>query len=166
MIDIAELEARLGKAKSRKDRAKFAYDSASAETDRLETALSVVREMMGVTTGPPMRGSSLTTKQQILLNSLKNGQNNALSPADIYHVASQNPAFDGDVPYVRTTLWRMADKGSIGSANGVYWRFEEATTIQAPASPPSELLANSAELPAAPAVSAWDPDLDDLDVSF
>jgi hypothetical protein len=163
MIDVDELAARLGKAKSRADRAKMAYDSASAEAARLETALSVVQEMMGVAASPPSSGNSLTTKQQILINSLKFGQNNSMSPADIYHVALQDSSFNGDISYVRTTLWRMADKGSIGSANGAYWRFEDFQTGQKPA----EMRIPTGSLESRPpsTVNQWDSDLDD-DAAF
>ena len=123
MIDISELESRLKKAESRASKAKAAFDAATAEALRLETALSVVREMIGAPTAASQSGSSLTSRQQIVVNSLKFGQNNALSPVDVFQVASANPSFEGDVNYVRTTLWRMANKGVIGNANGAYWRF-------------------------------------------
>ena len=123
MIDIPELESRLKKAQSRVIKAKAAYDSATTEVSRLETTLSVVREMMGATETTSQGGGNLTSRQQIVVNSLNFGQNNALSPVDVFQVASGDASFEGDINYVRTTLWRMADKGVIGNANGAYWRF-------------------------------------------
>ena len=128
MIDISELESRLKKAESRASKAKAAFDAATAEALRLETALSVVREMIGTPTATAQSGGNLTSRQQIVVNSLKFGQNNALSPVDVFQVASENFSFEGDVNYVRTTLWRMADKGVIGNANGAYWRFPPAAS--------------------------------------
>lgn len=130
MLDITELENRLKKAQNRAEKAKSAHESASNEVVRLETALSVFREISGEPATNASPSGSLTRKQQIVVNSLKFGQNNAISPIDVYQVASTDQAFDGDVNYVRTTLWRMADKGSIGSANGVYWRWPDAEEVR------------------------------------
>jgi hypothetical protein len=132
MIDISELETRLKKAQSRAEKAKAAYEAAHAEAVRLDTALSVVREMMGASVVANSSGGSLTVKQQILINSLKIGQNNAMSPAEVFNAASKDRAFDGDVNYVRTTLWRMADKGAVGSANGAYWKYPESVQDDEP----------------------------------
>ena len=104
MIDIADLESRLKKAQIRAEKAKSAYESAANEAVRLETTLSVVREIIGVSDAPNVSGGSLSAKQKILVNSLKCGENNAMSPIDIYAIASSNPNFNGDINYVRTTL--------------------------------------------------------------
>ena len=125
MIDITELETRLNKAKIRRDKAKVAYESATTEVGRLETTLSVVSEMAGTSKQPATTVGGLTLKQRVVVDSLNFGQNSALSPVDVYQLAASNEAFDGDVNYVRTTLWRMADKGAIGSANGTYWKYPE-----------------------------------------
>jgi hypothetical protein len=126
MIDIEELEVRLKKAKIRAEKAKSALESASGEVARLETTLSVIREMSGSLAQPASIGGNLTQKQQIVINSLKYGQAYAMSPIDIYQLASAEKTFGGDVNYVRTTLWRMADKGFIGGANGTYWKYPES----------------------------------------
>lgn len=125
MIDISELETRLKKAKMRRDKAKTAYESAATDVGRLETALSVILEITGTLKQPTTTGGGLSLKQRVVVDSLKFGQNQALSPVDVYQSAARNDAFDGDVNYVRTTLWRMADKGVIGSANGTYWKYPE-----------------------------------------
>jgi hypothetical protein len=146
MIDIAELETRLKKAQSRAEKAKIALESASIEVTRLETALSVIREMSGNNAPSTAAVGNLTQKQQIVINSLKYGQNNAMSPVDIYQVASGDPAFNGDVNYVRTTLWRMADKGAIGGANGTYWKHSPNST--------NELIAVDNSTPLSPELDA------------
>ncbi|MEQ1687724.1 MAG: hypothetical protein ABL874_04040 [Sphingopyxis sp.] len=125
MIDIADLEVRLKKAKSRAEKARIAFDSATSDVTRLETTLSVVKEIMGGSTTPATTNGSLTKKQQILFNAMKIGQNNAMQPSEIYSVASQNCEFGSDINYVRSTLWRMASDGVIGSANRTYWRIAE-----------------------------------------
>ena len=127
MIEVSDLEDRHRKAVSRAAKAKSAHENAQIELERIETALEVVREMTGPSSGAVSSGGDLTKKQQVVINSLKIGQNNAMSPVNIFRVASNDTSFDGDVNYVRTTLWRMAGKGAIGGANGVYWRFEEET---------------------------------------
>jgi hypothetical protein len=124
MFDVTELESRLRKAQSKALKAKAAFDAATEEAARLETALSVIQEVMGGSPTQSAGKGTLTRKQHILFSALKFGQNNAQSPIDIYQSIKGDPAFDGDVNYVRTTLWRMADKGMIGSSNGAYWGFE------------------------------------------
>ena len=161
MIDVSEIEARLKKAQARADKARTALDGASAEIARLETALSVVRELMGTNSSISSPESNLTVRQQFVINSLKFSQTNAMSPVEVYQVASANSGFEGDVNYVRTTLWRMADKGQIGSANGAYWRFSEEvvkTEVEAVA-PSSEALWG--EEPKAPTVNRSAPTTSD-----
>lgn len=163
MIDIAELEARLKKAQSRAFKAKSAFDVATAEAARLETALSVVREMMGPSVAVPQGAANLTSRQQVVVNSLKFGSNNAMSPVEVFAVAAGNSSFEGDVNYVRTTLWRMADKGVIGNSSGAYWRFpvDEAVSVE------SAILdaQNSSVVrsPEVPDTSLWD---DDSEIPF
>lgn len=132
MIDVTELETRLNKAKIRRDKAKSAYESATTEVGRLETALSVISEMAGTSKQPVTTVGGLTLKQRAVVDSLNFGQKRALSPVDVFQLAASNEAFDGDVNYVRTTLWRMADKGAIGSANGTYWKFPELVANDVP----------------------------------
>ena len=132
MIDIDELETRLKKAKNRAEKTKNALDSASSEVSRLETALSVFREISGNLTPSASPSSNLTQKQKIVIKSLKYGQSNAMSPIDVYQLALLDNAFDGDVNYVRTTLWRMADKGSIGGANKTYWKYLDSAEVEIP----------------------------------
>lgn len=161
MIDIADLESRLKKAQIRAEKAKSAYESAANEAVRLETTLSVVREIIGVSDAPNVSGGSLSAKQKILVNSLKYGENNAMSPIDIYAIASSNPSFNGDINYVRTTLWRMANKHSIGSANGTYWRFDDSLRTQPPSPYSSEAFVMSDEQAGEPDINQWDSDLDE-----
>lgn len=163
MIDIADLESRHKKAQSRALKAKAAFESATKEALRLETALSVVREIMGVSDMPSDSVGSLSEKQKILINSLKYGENNAMSPIDIYAIASSDPSFNGDVNYVRTTLWRMANKDNIGSANGTYWRFDDSPKVQSLPPQPSGAFVMPHELTDE---HRWDSDLDDTDTPF
>ena len=163
MIDIDDLEARLKKAKNRAERAKNVLDSASSEVSRLETALSVFREISGSLTPSTSPSSNLTQKQKIVINSLKYGQSRAMSPVDVYQLASSDNAFDGDVNYVRTTLWRMADKGSIGGANGTYWKYLDSAEVAVldPSLPSGGHGNNNSE---AADFGSWD--ADDLEAPF
>ena len=157
MIDISELESRLKKMQTKAERAKIAFESTSAEVARLETALSVVMEMIGGKSAPSDGSPELTDRQRFVFNSLKIGQNNAMSPVDVYQVAKDHAGFEGDVNYVRTTLWRLANKGQIGGASGAYWRFFSETN----AGVTDEFAALAAELPPQPILQTqWDDDLD------
>lgn len=153
MIDISELESRLKKSQIKAEKAKTAFESASSEVARLETAISVIREMIGGKGAPSDGSPDLTDRQRFVFNSLKIGQNNALSPVEVYQAATDYAGFEGDVNYVRTTLWRLANKGQIGSAGGAYWRYEAENA--------NALAALAAELPPQPPLRAqWDDDLD------
>jgi hypothetical protein len=157
MIDISELESRLKKVQMKAEKAKIAFESACNEATRLETALSVIREMIGGKGAPSEGSPELTDRQRFVFNALKIGQNNALSPVEVYQAATDYAGFEGDVNYVRTTLWRLANKGQIGGAGGTYWRYEGGNApIMTDA-----LAALAAELPTQPAIQAsWDDDLD------
>lgn len=157
MIDISELETRLRKVQARAEKARIAFESASAEVVRLDTALSVVREMIGGKSVPSDGSPELTDRQRFVYNSLKLGQNNALSPVDVFQVAKDHAGFEGDVNYVRTTLWRLANKGQIGGAGGTYWRFSGETNVVEV----DEFTALSTELPPQSAIHPqWDDDID------
>jgi hypothetical protein len=166
MIDISELELRLKKAENRAEKAKIAFDSATREASRLATALSVIREMSGNVAPSTTSSGQLTNKQQIVVNSAKYGQENAMSPINIYQLASLNDGFDGDVNYVRTTLWRMAERGAIGSANGKYWRWpesDESTKADVVLPPSNEWGGSSDEQEDNDSFGSWD---DDSEVPF
>ena len=157
MIDISELESRLRKMQTKAEKARIAFESASSEVARLETALSVVREMAGGLVAPSEGSSGLTQRQRFVFNSLKIGQNNAISPVDVYQAAKCHVGFEGDVNYVRTTLWRLANKGQIGGAGGTYWRFASETKAESD----DKLAELSADFPVQPIIHAsWDDDLD------
>lgn len=157
MIDISELESRLKTMQGKAEKAKIAFESASAEVARLETALSVVREMFGGKIASNDGSPELTDKQRYVFNALKIGKNNAMSPVDVFQVTKSHAGFEGDVNYVRTTLWRMANKKQIAGANGAYWRFTSETNADVA----DAFAALAAELPPQPIIQAqWDDDLD------
>jgi hypothetical protein len=126
MVDISDLEERHRKAVARAEKARLAYENASSDLARVETALSVVREMAGVGNETIQSALKLTDRQQIMFGAIEIGENQGLSPVEIYSKLKSNSFFDGSVTYVRTTLWRMAENNKIGSANGKYWRWPES----------------------------------------
>jgi hypothetical protein len=125
----AKLEGRVKKARA-------TLESLETELNEVKTALKVLVSM-GLAEAPAALqddgggADALNQNQAAILAVVPEGQDDALPPkALIDKLAFRGMEMNGD--YVRTVLWRLAKRGAIYNANGLYWRNKE----EAPGLPP------------------------------
>lgn len=116
---------------------------AKAESDKrdLETTLRVLGDV-GVADTPapqpaPKSKRPASEKKKLMLDILGVGERQGKAPAQVYSELVASGIDDINIGTVRTTLWRAADGGELGSGNGAYWKHEAEESLYGETSAPS-----------------------------
>lgn len=135
----ADLKSKLSQAEARVRKLESSLEKAREDRDELAVTLRVLgkhgymgaAETEAVTAG---RGAEMNALQAVVIACVPGSGSPGITPKNvtaILHTAGR-PDVSGD--YVRTTLWRMAQRGVLKSENGQYWRIEtpDAENVEAP----------------------------------
>lgn len=126
MADALEvLQAQCEKLTAKVDRLRSGLDAAESELSDTQTALRVLSKL-GVTASVPDADiSNLSDAHATIVEVVPYGKARGLAPKDVWYKLNAAGETEMSADYVRTTLWRLAKKGELGSADGVYWRETE-----------------------------------------
>jgi hypothetical protein len=120
-LSLKNLETRLRELTQKAEKLQAQYRDAMHERERVTTAIAVIREMEGKAAASVPDHLGLTAGQAAIYKVLGSGKANSLSPSSIHKkCVERGSKLAAD--YVRTTLWRMAQYGTIRSSDGLYWK--------------------------------------------
>lgn len=158
---IRPLTEKLATLDKRVDRLRAELESAEKDRADVQTAIRVVTEITGQI-APPVKPQDVeegkssrpaSEKKALMLDLIGVGQSKGKQPAEVHAALRNRNIFDISIEVVRTTLWRAAKKGEIGSGDGYYWKFaetvggEDAESHPPTDSNPSAGLTSSGTLP-------------------
>jgi hypothetical protein len=121
----ADLSAKLSKAESKVKRYESALELALAERDELAIAMRVLAKhgyLEGAVAAAGDRVAGMNEAQALVYECTAFGEVSALAPKDVAAILHARGRDDLSSDYVRTTLWRLAQRGILKSENGLYWR--------------------------------------------
>lgn len=126
---LNDLEVRAEKARSKVERCEKALEAARFELSEFETALRVVRNMSGESSGAAAP-ASVSTRQREILSVLFEGSEQSQAPAQAFELYKMVGDAGISLDTFRTTLWRMADNAfvidgdhfRVSRKEGRYWK--------------------------------------------
>jgi hypothetical protein len=123
---VSLLREKQSKLAARVRKARASLKTVEDELDEVETALRVLLKM-GLSPNVEEESAAVTTvdsasrAQAAVMAAVPVGEDGALAPKEVQAIVLRRGIFvSGN--YVRTTLWRMARRGQLASANGRYWK--------------------------------------------
>ncbi len=128
---VADLREKFSKADSKVKRRETALASALEARDELAIAMRVLAkhgymDSESVAPANMNRQTGLNEKQALVFSCVPHGEDRAVAPKFVTDVLNFDDHTDITGDYVRTTLWRLAQRGMLRNANGLYWRAESA----------------------------------------
>lgn len=132
-----DLKDKLSKADSKVNRLESALSVARKERDDLATAYRVLVKLGHIEDGGTPADTTPSTganeKQAIVLELVPFGEQYAVAPKDVTAILHNRGLEDITADYVRTTLWRFAQRNVLQSGDGLYWRrTPELNSVAAP----------------------------------
>jgi hypothetical protein len=139
----ADLKDKLSKAEAKVIRTRTAYETAVRERDEFHVAMKVLIKHgyiqeegsapYGVFEKATGAGTvALNEDQTLVLDSVPYGEQFATPPRDVVNIIHAGGRDDLSGDYIRTTLWRLARRDILKSANGLYWRPLTSENVEAP----------------------------------
>lgn len=126
--DVAgDLKSKLSKADARVRRLESTLSNARKERDELATALRVLVKLGHIeddsgAASDEIEAATANERQSLVLDQVPEGQQYAVAPKDVTSALHALGLTDITADYVRTTLWRFAQRELLKNADGLYWR--------------------------------------------
>lgn len=121
-----DLKDKLSKADSKVKRLESALSAARLERDDYATAYRVLVKLGHIeavqAATEEVGAVGANEKQNLVLSLVPEGEQHSVAPRDVTQNLHQRGLEDITADYVRTTLWRFAQRGVLKSADGLYWR--------------------------------------------
>lgn len=126
---ITDLKDKLAKAEAKVGRIRASLTAATKEYEELVTAISVLTKH-GYVAGDAGKQQPVVSaatgftnaNHALLFISVPEGEQYAVSPKEVTDLVHRDGRADLTPDYIRTVLWRMADRGTLQSKDGRYWR--------------------------------------------
>lgn len=127
-----DLKARYSHEDSKVKRLESALAAARERRDEIAVAMKVLAKL-GYIEDPEAVASTNTNRvvgmneaQSLVYQYVGCGEVGAMAPKDVTSILHSTGRDDLSADYVRTTLWRLAQRGYLKNEGGLYWRPEPA----------------------------------------
>jgi hypothetical protein len=123
----ADLKQKHAKARAKLDKLRASMAAAEKDFDELDTALNVLTKHGYIEDeAHPAAGigAAVATNEthMYLLKFVPEGEIGAIAPKEVADIVRSTGRNDLDPDYIRTVLWRLAQRGILMNKDGRYWR--------------------------------------------